>query len=216
MAEASIASRSTERWRSLERRSAPAFLVAGVLFLLGAAINGIATVTAGYDPAVVSPPILLLGLVAALIGTSGLYPQLRERASRLAGLSLAVVAVSTVGLVVLFVWGLANVGGMAAEPPPPVALGTLVLMILAFALVGAAVLRTDAYPRRVGQLLVAEALALILVFAVPAFLYQGESPQWFGPVIEAIQGLLILGIGDTLRRHTRNERREPAADTAVR
>lgn len=215
MAEASTTSRSTGRWQSLERRSATAFLVAGVLFLIGAAINSIAVFNEGYDTAAVSSLLLLIGLVAAFIGAIGLYPQLRKRTPQLAGLSLAVVVLSTVGVGVVLVWGTANVAGVAAEPAPPVVLTTLVLMTLAFALVGATVLQTGAYPRPVGQLLVAEALALILVFAVPVFLYQGDAPRWFGPVIEAIQGLFILGIGNTLRRYTRRERREPAADTTA-
>lgn len=215
MAETSTTGSSTGLWKPLERRSGTAFLVAGALFIVGAATNGMAIVTEGYDPAVISPPLLLLGLVAAFVGAAGLYPQLRERSPRLAGLSLTAIVLSTVGVVVLFIWGIANIGGMAPEPAPPVALATLALMILAFALVGVTVLRTDAYPQPVGLLSMAEAVALISVFAVPALLYQGEAPQWFGPAIEATQALLILGIGNTLRRHTRRDRRDPAADATV-
>lgn len=215
MAETSTASSSTGRWKSLERRSATAFLVAGVLFLIAAANNSISVFNEGYDPSVISPLLLLIGLVAAFIGAIGLYPQLREQASQLAGLSLTVIVLSTVGVIALIIWAMANVAGMAAEPNPTLALVTLALMILAFALVGVTVLRTDAYPRRVGLLSMAEAVALIMVFAVPVLLYQGDAPQWFGAVIEAIQALLILGIGDTLRRYTKRERREPATDTTT-
>lgn len=215
MAEVSTAGSSTGRWKSLEQRSAPAFLVAGVLFLIAAANNSIPFFDEGYDPAVISPPLLLIGLLVAFIGAAGLYPKLREQASRLARLGLAVIVLSTVGVIVLFVWGVANLGGMAPEPAPSVALGTLALMIIAFALVGVTVLRTDAYPRRVGILLITEAVALISVFAVPALLYQGEAPQWFAPAIEAIQALLLLGVGDTLRRDIQHERRESAADATT-
>lgn len=207
---------NTERLASVEPWSSTLFLAAGVLFLVAAANNAVPLFNDGYDAAAISVPLLLLGLVAAFVGAGGLYPQLRERAPRLAGLSLAVVVLALVGVSILFIWGLANISGMASEPAPPVALGTLALMILGFALVGVTVLRTVAYPRRVGLLLITEAVALILVFVVPTLLYQGDAPQWFGALIEAIQALLLLGIGKTLRRHTHRERREPAADTTAR
>lgn len=206
---------TNDRLAMLEPWSSTLFLVAGALFLIAAANNSLQIVIDGYDPATISVPFLLVGLVAAFVGISGLYSRLRQRSPKLAGLSLGVIALAFVGVIVLLIWAIANYSGLASEPAPPLALGTLALMILGFVLAGITVIQTETYPGRVGILLVIEAIALVFVFAGPA-LFQGDPPQWFGAVIEGFQALLLLGIGTTLRGHTQREGTEATPDTAVR
>jgi hypothetical protein len=204
-----------DRMASVEPWSSTLFLLAGALFLIAAVNNSLQIFIDGYDPAAISVPFLLIGLVAAFIGISGLYSRLREQSPTLAGLGLGVIVLALVGVTVLLIWAIANYSGIASEPAPPVALGTLAMMILGFVLAGITVLRTEAYPRLVGLLLITEAVALIFVFAGPA-LFQGDPPQWFGGVIEGFQALVLLGIGNTLRGHSYREGAEPAPDTTAR
>lgn len=208
-------SSTKDRMASVEPWSSTLFLVAGALFLIAAANNSLQIFIDGYDPAAISVSFLLIGLVAAFVGISGLYPRLRKRSPTLAGLGLGVIVLALVGVIVLLIWAIANYSGIASEPAPPVVLGTLAMMIVGFVLAGITVLRTEAYPRFVGLLLITEAVALIFVFAGPA-LFQGDPPQWFGGVIEGFQALLLLGIGNTLRGHSYREGAEPASDTTAR
>lgn len=207
---------ATGQFEPLENRIATLFLVAGVLFVIGAANNSLAFVIDGYEPGMLSSLLLLVGLIAAMLGSGGLYPSLRERAPRLARVSLAVVGLAGIAVIVLLLWALGNATGLASEVPAAIALVALALLILGFALFGATVLRTATYPQVVGLLLLAEAVALLLVFVVPIFVYGGDPPRAFGVGIEAVQALFLLGIGYSIRQaEARVERRERSPDTTV-
>lgn len=202
--------------RGLDNRTATLFLIAGVLFVIAAVNNSLVFVTEGYEPGMLSSLLLLIGLVVALIGLGGMYSSLRERTPRLARGSLAVIGLAGIALVVLLLWALGNAAGLLSEVPPPIALATLALLILGFALFGATVLRTTIYPQLVGFLLLAEAVALLMVFTVPIFVYGGEPPRAFGPGIEGVQALFLLGISYVLRQaETGVDQRERAPDTTV-
>lgn len=178
--------------------------------------NSLVFVTEGYEPGMLSSLLLLIGLVVALLGLGGMYSSLRERTPRLARGSLAVIGLAGIALVVLLLWALGNAAGLLSEVPPPIALATLALLILGFALFGATVLRTTTYPQLVGFLLLAEAVALLMVFTVPIFVSGGEPPRAFGPGIEGVQALFLLGISYVLRQaETGVDQRERAPDTTV-
>lgn len=203
-------------WESLEKHSSTLFLGAGVLFVFAAANNAVVFSAPEYDPSTVSGPLLLVGLLAALLGMMGTYPRLREPVPRLARAGVVVASVTVLAVLVLLLWGIGTQLDVLPDLSDAVAIASLLLMILTFALFGVSVLRTDVVDRAVGVLLLAEAVALVAVFAIPVLVVQGEPSDSWTVGIEAVQALLLLGVGYVLRRDGSGiEHAESAPDTAA-
>lgn len=204
------------RWASLENHSSTLFLGAGVLFVIAAANNAVVFSAPEYDPSTVSGPLLLLGLLAALLGMLGTYPRLRDPLPRLARAGALAATVTVLAVLVLLVWGIGAQLDLLPELSDAVAIGSLLLMIVSFTLFGVSVLRTDVVDRTVGLLLLAEAVALVAVFAVPVLVVEGDPSDSWTVGIEAVQALLLLGVGYVLRRDGSTlEHAESAPDTTA-
>lgn len=198
---------------SLNGLSPRLFLVAGGLFLIAAVNNAVIQFVDGYTLTAISGVGLLLGLLTALLGVTGLYPPLRTEAPRLGRLSLVVGAIGLLGIVGMLFWRATNPG---VAPSPILAIGSLVMIVAGFCLFSGAVVRTDAYPTTVGILLLAEAGVLFSVFAIPA-VTAGNPPEWGLPLIEGVQAIILLGIGHLLRRDaTQVIRKDPSkSDSSI-
>jgi cell division protein FtsW (lipid II flippase) len=100
--------------------------------------------------------------------------------------------------------------GLALGLVPVVGLGTLLLSVGTYSLSGIAIVRTEAYPVLIGELLLAATVLLLAVFFGSMVL----PINWIGVIIEAVLFLLYLGIeyslrtGDWITVET-----EPASDT---
>lgn len=205
-------SADTTRWEPLQRWSPTLFLVGGLL-VLGSLVNNSLIRFAGMSlPETLGIGLTLAGFVAALVGVTGFYPELSDQTPLLARASLAVVVGAGVGLVTLLVWAVAMVSFSAPEPSPVIALPTLLLMLAAYCLFGVAILRTTAYPRSVGLMLLALVGVFIVVF-LRSIIVGGEPSDLFTVVSEMAESALLLGIGALLRARPARARHEEPSPT---
>jgi hypothetical protein len=169
-------------WRALERRTPTLFLVGSGLLVGHAVIRGLRAFTDVSAPPDAFGPA---GFFLVFVGLFGLYPALADRAPWLAmaGALLAAVPAIDYALILLFGFGeMAGVTPRLLDIAPdaiflPIHQGSI---ILAYGVSGLAVLRTDAYPRSVGVLLLALP-ALMLAMAVSiALVPNGAAVGFFG------------------------------------
>jgi len=177
-------------WSPLELWRATAFLLAGMILAINAAIVA-AEVVAGVENWRTLGQIFVgAGWTAAFIGLLGLYPGLADRSR---WLSRAGAFFAVIGAIVFAVMGVASVGyytgilagDMTALVPlflPGVVLGS----ILGFVTISVASLRTDVYSQTVGVLLLIPPTLVILN------LITGITG------IESATATLAIVIGDTL------------------
>jgi hypothetical protein len=191
-------------WPPLENRSSEAFLVAGTLLLASPAHLGIELVGAFSLTSWVVALFVFPGLFAALVGVSGLYPQLADQSPRLA-LTAGVITTSTGAMLVgLLGWilgaSLLNaVSTLSLGMPPDIAFVTLsVSMTLSFLSFGIASLRSAAPSRAVGLLLLSFATPWILAVAA-TLVYGSTFPEWLLLLIYGPVPLIMLATGYTLR-----------------
>ena len=102
-------------WSALESWSSTAFLIAGGLLLLFVVLSGLSAFTNVLgEGAVVGAAVVgsgLFGLILAVVGLLGLYPQLSESAPRLSRGGLGALAVALTGILVV-------IGTIATVGPP--------------------------------------------------------------------------------------------------
>lgn len=156
-----MASNDTGLWESLENWMPHLFVVAGVFSLVAAANYG---VTELFDSISFNSWVgltVLLARVASLLGVAGLSARILAQSSKVGRLSRAVVVMALLSTVALLTTAvLKNLG---IEPPLQAVfgLGTVALSLVTYALFGAAILRTGAYARLVGVLLLGATVALL-------------------------------------------------------
>lgn len=158
---------TSPHWTRLERWSSSAFLAAGGLLTVYAALNGLAAFT---DTAylmledVVGPG----GFVFGFIGLLGLYPALSDRCPRLARAAALFVTLGAVGFSAITVSNIGELVGIGSGSSAawfPVAMGMVIVgMALGYLSFGVTSLRAGVHPRLVGLLL----LLPSLVFTVMA------------------------------------------------
>jgi len=176
-------SETTTLWEPLERRTGTVFLIAGMLLLGYAVSKGIYTFTEVTAVGAFDVAFGGVGLLVALLGLFGLYPQLNEDAPwvSLAGLVAAVIA--TVGNVALLGWlagaTLTRTGYPAVPEEAPVWTGLALFVVfvtiaLGFLLFGAVSLHVDAVPRTIGHLLVVPGLGWVGLVAGNVVLPSGQ------------------------------------------
>ena len=133
--------------------------------------------------------------LAALLGTAGLSVGVVNRSVRLGYLTRAVASLAVVFVTALTAMATLTVAGVLAEPIGIVGLFACVLSVSAFLVVGVGVVRTGAYSRRIGGLLLVNVVALLIVFF-------GRSVVPLGlvaTVVPALVVLLYLGVAYDLR-----------------
>lgn len=187
----------TRRWEPLERWSPVLFLAGGSGVVTHAAIMGIEAFTALSTP----PDVFVTaGHLLALLGLFGLYPSLVGRTPRLARTAVAVAAVPAAGWVVMTGGQVLVVAGawpsLAAVLPGTFFVGLLTSSVLAYALFGAAVLRTGRGSRRVGLLVLAPGV-LMAVLLVDSALTGASALD--GLVLGGGMAAAMLALGVTLR-----------------
>lgn len=185
------------RLEAMERWTPKLFLLGGVLVLGSATANSLRFFADAPLPEAAGLVLNMVGFVAALVGVVGFYPGLVDRTPRLAKLCLAVVAAGIAGIAVLAVWAVAMLTGSAPEPSPLVAVLALFLMLVGVCLFGIGILRTDAYPRIAGGLLLAFVAVLVVVFA-RSIVVGGDPANTFIVASEALEGASLLGVGYSL------------------
>lgn len=199
---------STRGWASLEQWSPRLFVLAGVFLLVGATNSGLAFVFDSYAVDAWGTIVLEFGRIAALLGTAGLTVEVMARDGRL-GYPMRIVTALAVGFVtVLTGWASLSVAGVAGDPAAFLGLPAYLLSVGSFLLAGAAVVRTEAYARWVGWLLLVNVLALFVVFFGRLVLPLGLVAT----VIPACQVLLYGSIGYSL--HASVEMRTESAPSS--
>lgn len=206
----------TRAWGALERWSAEAFLLAGVLLLASPAHVGLELFMNVPLPSWLVASVVVPGLIATLVGLVGLYPRIADRAPRMASLGGLFTTLAGTILVVLLGWILGNsvltaASEMAIGAPPDVAfLGLAVTMTLAFVLFGTASLRVAVPSRLVGALLLSFALPWTVIIAAKP-VYGSTFPGWLTLAIYGPIPVVMLATGYTLRIESAPPARENAS-----
>lgn len=207
---------TTSRWNMLEQRSATAFLVAGALLVVFAALLGVEAFMDRTAPEDLFGPA---GFLVAMVGLLGLYPTIVDRAPKLARTAAVLAAVSAIGWFVITGLSIAEV----AEILPPLEnLGVLgvaiivvagIAMVLAYSLFGVTSLHVDSRSRTLGLLLLAPP-AIFAVMLVGGAI--GYTPAWSAFALGSGQALVHLAIGTTLRTEGEPTSRREPVPTEVR
>lgn len=214
---------STSLWGSLEKWSAAAFLVAGVLLLGYAVLSGIETVTEITFQTAFKVGYGQVALLAPVVGLLGLYPRLNDRTPRLSLAGLVITLVAAVGLVVLLVWLIGTTFMMEGYPAipedaPAWTAATLILVFLTlavgFLLFGVASLRTTVFSRTVDFLLLVPTVMWIGLIV-------GNVVAPSGPYLSVLaytpMSVALVAIWHLLRTEPEpTSRAEPAPDTPAR
>lgn len=184
-----------QQWKRLEGWSPRLFILAAVFLLVGAANSGLAFFVDSYTFNEWLGIVLELGRLAALLGTAGLSVGVVNRSVRLGYLTRAVASLAVVFVTALTAMATLTVAGVLADPIGIVGLFACVLSDSAFLVVGVGVVRTGAYSRRIGGLLLVNVVALLIVFF-------GRSVVPLGlvaTVVPTLVVLLYLGVAYDLR-----------------
>lgn len=197
-------------WNRLERWTPRLFVLASVFLLVGAANSGLAFLDNGYAFDEWVGLVLELGRVAALLGAAGLSVQVAKRNAWLGNLNRVVASLAVVLVTALIALATLETAGILVDPIGVIGLVAYVLSVGTFLVVGIGVVRTGAHSRLIGGLLLANVVALLVVFfgrlVVPLDL--------LAAVVPGVQVLLYLGIGYDLRgRGIPNRQTAPATDT---
>lgn len=189
---------------SPDRWSPKLFLLAGVLLLGYAALNGIAAFTdTSYVTVedVVGPGGFVLGFLGAL----GLYRSLTERSPRLARTGVCCVSLGAVGFSVITLQGLAVIAGLGSGGTHGILLILVTIgMIPGYLSFAVASLRADVYARGVGLLLFVPAVVYAAMLSQALLFVQfGRFSQptmaWSAFAISSTQAAAHLSIWYTLR-----------------
>lgn len=198
---------STTRWKSLEQWSPTAFLVAGVLLVVFAALLGYEGVTGTSAPEdIFGPP----GFFLAMVGLLGMYPALADRTSRLARISATGAAIAAVGWLLITVFSIIEVVGILPALEEMGVFGDAIIllsgvaMILAYVGTGVASLRTDVYSWILGLLVLAPpvifgVMLLQAVLFAQFGLFSETIMAWSAVALSGGQALAHLAIGYVLR-----------------
>lgn len=212
---------STRVWGTIERWSAEAFLVAGVLLLASPAHIVLELFLNISLPSWMVASLILPGLIATLFGLAGLYPQIADRAPRMAAIGGLFTTLAGATIVVLLGWILADsvlttASGIAPGSPPDTTFLILATtMTLAFVCFGTASLRVSVPSRLVGVLLLSFALPWIVSLAATP-VYGPAFPRWLTLAIYSPIPVVMLATGYTLRTESLADARENSAiDTTL-
>lgn len=201
-------------WETLENWSAVLFILAAVFLLVTATNRGIAYLVEGYSYGPTESWLgltVLLGRLAALVGLVGLSVRLVNERPRMGTVSRAVAVLAVVFTVILLVLAALEIAGSPTELIAVFGGGTFVLSFVTYALFGGAIIRTNAYSRRIGGLLVAAAVALLVVVFGQLLI----SVEVIGTIVEASLFVIYLWIGYILRADSSGTTRQTRADSAV-
>lgn len=176
---------NTSRWELLERWSATLFLAGGVSWLVAAAINSLIHFADLLSMNVLSQVFISSAMLFGMLGLVGFYPKLADWRPRVTKVSLGAAVLAAMGASAIVIWSLLSVllpsvNVLETESPAiAILIITGLLLLVTPFLFGSIVLRTDAFPRSVGGLLLAE--AALMAFVV------------FGPTDALPRGVFLVG-----------------------
>lgn len=180
-----------------------------------AATNGLVA----FTDLTVEPTVFQAAYIAGFLGLLGLYPRVADQCPWLARVGAAAAALGVIAFTVFAASNLVELAGIASGEIPAGSVFTamgLASFVVGYLTVGAAVLRSGAYSRTVGILLLIPGVIIVLMFAsIVAGVTSPESVF----VVSAGQAMTHLAIGSTLRAETRSAERddaEAAPDATVR
>lgn len=214
----------TRHWKSLEQRNETLFLIAGVLLVGYATLNGLAAFTDVAYPAVedVMGPA---GFVVGFLGLLGVYRVFVNRTPWLARIGTIFAICGVTGFAAITVQSLRQLTGLVTgEPPvwfPVVLLMGAIGMILGFTACGVASLRNGVHSGRVGVLLVAPAIIFALMLSQAVLfaqfgLFSETTMQLSAFLISSGQAIAHLSIGYSLwLSSVSTDRTVPASDVTT-
>lgn len=193
-----------EGWLSaLEERTPSLFLVAGVVLVGYAALNGIWAVTGSR----VEPNLFEVGYVLGFLGLVGLYPQFAGRQPWLGRIGAVAAVLGAVAIAAFNVRHVAELAGLVSEAPPePLFVSmTLVGFVVGYLAFGVAALRSEAYSGRSSLLISVPGFVVVLMLVHIALGWNSPSTAF---VISAGQAMAHLAIGASLRAGAESAERE--------
>lgn len=192
------------RWGMLGRWSPTLYLIAGVLLIGYAALNGIAAFTdAAYVTVkdVVGPAGFLLGFVGLL----GLYPRLADRSPTLARIGAVCVSLGAVGFAAITVIGFAVLAGITPWGIPGVTLLLVAVgMIPGYLSFSLASFRATEQRRATGFLFLVPAVVFTAMLLQPFVysavgLFSETTMAWSNFAISSGQAVAHVAIAYSLR-----------------
>lgn len=190
-----MSSATTAQGNALETHSPILFLVAGVLLIGYASLNGMAAFTG----TAVEPNLFEFGYVIGFLGLLGLYPRFVDRQPWLTRAGAVAAVFGTIAISAFTIRNLAGLAGGASDGllgRPVFVVMALVGFVCGYLAFGAASLRSDIQSRTVGLVLLVP--GIIVVFMLAHIAAGLDSPAT-AFVVSAGQAMAHLAIGATLR-----------------
>lgn len=160
------------------------------------------------------------GFAVAFVAMFGMYTALADRTPWLARAGVLFAVVGFVGTSMVALATASQLVGLIQTRPAWVDLVQrpfLIGIVLGFLTFGVAVLRTDAYSRPTGLLLLGPAIMFPSTLVAVAVWGGGDFPYVIHVIHNSAEALALLGVGYLLRINgVPTERAEPAPDTAPR
>lgn len=194
------------RWDSLAQRSAILFLAGGGLLVVTAALFTIQALTALSTEGMLTGVTGFIGIILSYIGLLGLYPWFATRTPRLAHAGVVLVALPTLVVAVLLVWGVATHLPVGSVPSPIdvlpgiglVFVATFLLFAVGIGVFGVASLWT-AIPSRVTGVLLLGLAGTWVVLLGASSVYGSKFPAWLDALTFGMMAIALSGIGQSLR-----------------
>lgn len=212
------------RWESLERWNPTVFLVAGILLLGYAIIQGIHSFTGVTVPSAFSTAYGGIALLVPVFGLLGLYPRLRDHTPRLSLAGAVVTVLSGLLTLVLLLQVVVTTLRMGRLPEIPadtpvwagaaLLLGFLLLAV-SFLLFGLASLRTSVISRAVAFLLLVPTAGWLGLIVANATAIVPTGTYLAVPAYTPI-GIAVLSIGYLLKSESESTDRTGPASAEVR
>jgi hypothetical protein len=180
------------------------YLIAGSVLVVYGALNGLVA----FTEITVDPKVFEAGYVAGFLGLLGIYPKVANRSPWLARIGALTGGFGLIAFSVFTVFNIANLVGLTWGDPPGWAAFTLMAasgFVVGYLVMGGAVVRSGAYSRTVGLLLLVPGIIIVLMFVT---MFTGLVSDVTIFVVSAGQGLTHLAIGSSLRAESESTEQE--------
>lgn len=196
---------------SINARTESLFLIAGGLFVIFAALNGVETFLNKSAPKDIFGPA---GFAFAFLGMFGLYPHLVGRTQWMTRIGAVFATIGLVASAITSIWHVGIWMAPAVTPTFFAALpaGMVLGQFLGYVPFGVASLRAGVHSRTVGLLLIAvpAVLAVMIVTVATGYATSGSAV-----VLGSVQALIHFAIGYTLRTDAIAKDRVTPTDTTA-
>ena len=199
-------------FESLEAWSSKLFFLASVILFATAAYRGSAYLIESITYSGLPGNAMLFGRLAALLGVGGLTVEIAKQSSRLGKVSRVLVSLAVAFALILWIVATLNDMGITTALYPLFGLGTAILSLLTYEVVGIAIIRTGVHSKLIGSLLVVAGITLIALLVGLQIFPKGL----IGTIGEGTLFMLYFAMGYRLRiDHATIRRDESMADTTL-